>query len=53
VKQLRDETGTGMMDCKNALSESDWTLSKHKISLGKKVSRVQTRKQPEKLPKEG
>jgi len=26
VKQLRDKTGAGMMDCKNALTESDGDL---------------------------
>ena len=26
VKQLRDKTGAGMMDCKNALTESNGDL---------------------------
>ena len=29
-KQLRIETGYGLMDCKKALSESEWDLKKAK-----------------------
>ncbi len=28
VKELRDKTGAGMMDCKNALKESDGNVEK-------------------------
>ena len=28
VKELRESTGAGMMDCKNALSEADGDMSK-------------------------
>ena len=28
VKELRDKTGAGMMDCKNALKESNGILKK-------------------------
>jgi elongation factor Ts len=36
VKQLRDETGAGMMDCKNALSESEGDIIKAQEFLRKK-----------------
>ena len=36
VKQLRDKTNAGMMDCKNALVESDGDLSKAEDILRKK-----------------
>jgi elongation factor Ts len=36
VKQLRDETGAGMMDCKKALAESDGDLQKAQEFLRKK-----------------
>jgi len=36
VKQLRDETNAGMMDCKKALAESDGDLAKAKEWLRKK-----------------
>jgi elongation factor Ts len=36
VKQLRDETGAGMMDCKKALNENDGDLAKAKEWLRKK-----------------
>ena len=28
VKQLREQTGAGMMDCKNALKDSDGNIEK-------------------------
>ena len=51
VKQLRDKTGAGMMDCKKALTETagdidlaiDWLrekgISKAEIVLGEVISR--------------
>ncbi|XP_010438354.1 PREDICTED: uncharacterized protein LOC104721969 [Camelina sativa] len=36
VKQLREETGAGMMDCKNALSESEGDMVKAQEYLRKK-----------------
>lgn len=47
VKELRDKTGAGMMDCKKALSESDgdveqavgWLRQKGLASAGKKAGR--------------
>ena len=36
VKQLRDKTGAGMMDCKNALAESDGDMDKAVELLRKK-----------------
>ncbi|KAL6877556.1 hypothetical protein ACP4OV_012771 [Aristida adscensionis] len=36
VKQLRDETGAGMMDCKKALAETDGDLQKAQEFLRKK-----------------
>ena len=48
VKELRDKTSAGMMDCKKALQESDgdmekaseWLRQKGITSAGKKESRV-------------
>ena len=48
VKELRDKTGAGMMDCKKALSETDgdlttaadWLREKGKASAAKKAGRV-------------
>ncbi|MBD2100638.1 translation elongation factor Ts [Leptolyngbya sp. FACHB-261] len=48
VKQLREKTGAGMMDCKKALSETDgdeakaveWLRKKGKASAEKKAGRV-------------
>ncbi|MBO1347124.1 MAG: translation elongation factor Ts [Hormoscilla sp. GUM202] len=48
VKELRDRTGAGMMDCKNALKETDgdqekaieWLRQKGLASAGKKSGRV-------------
>ena len=50
VKQLRDETGAGMMDCKKALTETDgdlkkaveWLRQKWISSAAKKASRTAT-----------
>lgn len=36
VKQLREETGAGMMDCKEALAETDGNLEKAQEYLQKK-----------------
>jgi translation elongation factor EF-Ts len=48
VKQLRDETGAGMMDCKNALSESEGDIIKaHKLL--RKKARIFLLKSPHKL----
>ena len=48
VKELRDQTGAGMMDCKAALSESggnidaavDWLRKKGLSKAAKKAGRV-------------
>ena len=48
VKELRERTGAGMMDCKKALKESDgdqekaieWLRKKGLASAGKKAGRV-------------
>ena len=50
VKELRDKTGAGMMDCKKALAESggdleaavDWLRSKGLASAAKKVRKKTT-----------
>ena len=34
IKELRDKTGAGMMDCKNALTESDGDIEKAKRAVG-------------------
>ncbi len=36
VKELRDRTGAGMMDCKNALTEADGDIEKAMVLLRKK-----------------
>ena len=51
VKDLRDKTGAGMMDCKKALAETDgdmpkaieWLRQKGIASAEKKSGRVQLR----------
>src|SRR3990170_565662 len=48
VKELRDKTGAGMMDCKNALTETagdmeaaiDWLRTKGLAKAAKKAGRV-------------
>ena len=40
VKQLRDKTNAGMMDCKKALVESDGDLGKAEGLLRKKVTSI-------------
>lgn len=37
VKELREKTGVGMMDCKNALKEADGDMEKAADILRKKV----------------
>jgi len=44
VKQLRDKTNAGMMDCKRALVESDGDL---KIFFVKGVSQAPPKKRPD------
>ena len=52
VKELRDKTGAGMMDCKKALVENEGN-SKHPLSgCGKKVWLRQVTKVDE-LPQKG
>ena len=51
VKQLRDQTGAGMMDCKAALTETggdfeaaiDWLRKKGLAAAAKKAGRVASR----------
>jgi elongation factor Ts len=52
VKQLREDTGAGMMDCKKALSETRGDIVKSQEFLRKK-EQVQKRKLAEPLLKEG
>ena len=44
VKKLREETGAGMMDCKNALAETGGDYEKAKIVLRKKGAAIATKK---------
>ncbi len=39
VKELRDITGAGMMDCKKAFVETDGDLKKQSISPGKRTGK--------------
>ena len=47
VKTLRERTGAGMMDCKNALVECDGDMEKAIDYLREKVLQKQQRKQAE------
>ena len=51
VKELRDRTGAGMMDCKNALTETDGDVEKAvellRVRLGDKALKVGGRKATE------
>ena len=51
VKELRDKTGAGMMDCKNALSETDGDIDKAqellRVKLGDKAMKVAGREATE------
>jgi elongation factor Ts len=51
VKELRDRTGAGMMDCKNALSETDGDVEKAvellRVRLGDKALKMGTREATE------
>ena len=43
VKELREQTGAGMMDCKKALVETDGNLEEAALYLQKKGDRKSTR----------
>ena len=47
VKELREMTGAGMMDCKKALNEVDGDMDKAVEFLEKKALQQQLRKHPE------
>jgi len=51
VKDLRQQTGAGMMDCKNALAEVDGDIDKAvellRVKLGKKVGKLADREAAE------
>ena len=47
VKELRERTGAGMMDCKKALSESNGDLEKAIEILREKGLQLQLKKQEE------
>ena len=51
VKELREKTGAGMMDCKNALSASDGDMEKAIDWLREKVLRNQLKNKVELLLK--
>ena len=52
VKQLRDKTGVGMMDCKNALIESEGSIEKA-IDILRTKGRAKAEKREGKTAKEG
>ena len=52
VKELRDKTGAGMMDCKNALKETDGDLEKAVDHL-RKTGIAKAEKKGERTAKEG
>lgn len=51
VKTLRERTGAGMMDCKNALVECNGDMEKAVDYLRERVLRKQRRKRAESQPK--
>ncbi len=51
VKELRESTGAGMMDCKAALTESNGEMQAAQDWLRKKGSRKQPRRPAASLPK--
>ena len=51
VKDLREQTGAGMMDCKKALTECDGDLEKQLTGFVKKVSLKLVKKNQELLLK--
>lgn len=51
VKELRERTGAGMMDCKNALNEAAGDIEKAIDILRKKVFRKRQRKREGRLTK--
>lgn len=51
VKQLKEKTGAGLMDCKKALEETGGDIEKAIKILREKVLLLQKRKQREKLRK--
>ncbi len=44
IKKLREETGLSVMDCKNALEQTDGDMEKAKIVLRKKSSSIAAKK---------
>jgi elongation factor Ts len=52
VKELREKTGAGMMDCKNALVEAKGSMDEAITVLRKKVWRAPRRRLLASLPKE-
>ena len=52
VKELRERTGAGMMDCKKALTETDGDIEKAVEVLREKGLLLQLRKLEELLQKE-
>ena len=51
VKELREKTGAGMMDCKKALTETDGDMEKAVTGCVKKVLQNLLKKQEESLLK--
>jgi len=49
IKQLRDETGVSIMQCKKALEESDGDLEKAKVALRKISSQIAAKKSDREL----
>ncbi|MDZ7766548.1 MAG: hypothetical protein U5K00_19350 [Melioribacteraceae bacterium] len=52
VKELRDKTGAGMMDCKKALTEAEGDFDKAIEILRKKVLRLLQKEPKDQLTKE-
>lgn len=51
IKELRDKTGAGIIDCKKALEESGGDIAKAVEILRKKASLRQPKEASEKLPR--
>ena len=52
LKELREATGAGMMDCKKALVEAEGNFEKQLIFYVKKVKKLLQKEQIENLLKE-
>ena len=53
VKKLRDQTGAGMMECKNALSRGEWRLRRGETPFCASAGLASAAKKPDDRPTKG